>query len=175
MTCITLWHCQSKAWVKGEGNANHRWRGTLSLNNFLFSFFHQQADDEALTRLLQISLFLVASPILVKSMFFFFRSSLTLSIQIFLYLPLLPLNLITSLNSNQLISLALKYWRMTSIVTSSSTIPIAAKWLAFIILKSEPTLALPVKLFYFDWALCWWRGIFQRHKISRLSLRLHTY
>src|SRR6218665_3062179 len=30
---------------------------------------HQRADDEALTRLLQTFLFLVASPILVKSMF----------------------------------------------------------------------------------------------------------
>src|SRR6218665_3224370 len=38
---------------------------------FFFSLFHQRADDEALTRFLQTSLFLVASPILVKSMFFF--------------------------------------------------------------------------------------------------------
>src|SRR6218665_3373605 len=53
------------------------------------SLFHQRADDEALTRLLQTSLFLVASPILAKSMFFMFRSSRTLSIQIFLSLPLL--------------------------------------------------------------------------------------
>src|SRR6218665_57433 len=56
---------------------------------FFFSLFHQRADDEALTRFLQTSLFLVASPILVKSMFFSFRSSLTLSIQVFLSLPLL--------------------------------------------------------------------------------------
>src|SRR6218665_2132407 len=55
---------------------------------FFFSLFHQRADDEALTRFLQTSLFLVASPILVKSMFFSFRSSLTLSIQVFLCLPL---------------------------------------------------------------------------------------
>src|SRR6218665_4037641 len=34
---------------------------------FFFSLFHQRADDEALTRFLQTSLFLVASPILVKS------------------------------------------------------------------------------------------------------------
>src|SRR6218665_1594289 len=54
-----------------------------------FSLFHQRADDEALTRLLQTSLFLVALSILVKSMFFSFTSSLTLSIQIFLCLPLL--------------------------------------------------------------------------------------
>src|SRR6218665_2967464 len=54
-----------------------------------FSLFHQRADDEALTRLLQTSLFLVASPILVKSMFFSFRSSLTLSIQVIICLPLL--------------------------------------------------------------------------------------
>src|SRR6218665_3367349 len=46
-------------------------------------------DDEALTRILQTSLFLVASPILVKSMFLSFRCSLTLSIQVFLCLPLL--------------------------------------------------------------------------------------
>src|SRR6218665_1742093 len=56
---------------------------------FFFSLFHQRADDEALTRFLQTSLLLVASPILVKSMFFSFRSSLTLSIQVFLCLPLL--------------------------------------------------------------------------------------
>src|SRR6218665_79420 len=77
---------------------------------FLFSIMHR-AHDEALTRFLQTSykippdllqdssrpltrflqtsLFLVASPILVKSMFFSFRSSLTLSIQVFLCLPLL--------------------------------------------------------------------------------------
>src|SRR6218665_1116796 len=56
---------------------------------FYFSLFHQRADDEALTRFLQTFLFLVASPILVKSMFLSFRSSLTLSIQVFLCLPLL--------------------------------------------------------------------------------------
>src|SRR6218665_1390901 len=56
---------------------------------FFFSLFHQRADDEALTRFLQTSLFLVASPILVKSMFLSFRSSPTLSIQVFLCLPLL--------------------------------------------------------------------------------------
>src|SRR6218665_3132456 len=56
---------------------------------FFFSLFHQRADDEALTRFLQTSLFLVASPILVKSMFLSFRSSLTLSIQVFLCLSLL--------------------------------------------------------------------------------------
>jgi len=44
---------------------------------------------EALTRLLQTSLFLVASPILVKLMFFYLRSSQIFSIQIFLCLPLL--------------------------------------------------------------------------------------
>src|SRR6218665_973585 len=53
------------------------------------SLFHQRADDEALTRFLQTSLFLFASPILAKSMFFSFRSSLTLSIQEFLCLLLL--------------------------------------------------------------------------------------
>ena len=58
---------------------------------FFFSLFHQRADDEVLTRLLQTSLFLVASPILVESMFFSCMSSLTLSIQIFLCFPLLPL------------------------------------------------------------------------------------
>src|SRR6218665_321889 len=42
-------------------------------NVFFFSLFHQRADDEALTRLLQTSLFLVASPILVKSIFFLFQ------------------------------------------------------------------------------------------------------
>ena len=36
---------------------------------FFVSLFHQRAYDEALTRFLQTSLFLVASPILVKSMF----------------------------------------------------------------------------------------------------------
>src|SRR6218665_2880245 len=56
---------------------------------FFFSLFHQHADDEALTRFLQTSLFLVASPILVKSMLLSFRSSLTLSIQVFICLPLL--------------------------------------------------------------------------------------
>src|SRR6218665_2259078 len=56
---------------------------------FFFSLFHQRADYEALTRFLQTSLLLVASPILVKSMSFSFRSSLTLSIQVFLCLPLL--------------------------------------------------------------------------------------
>src|SRR6218665_1642813 len=61
----------------------------LSNNFFFFSLFHQRADDEALTRFLQTSLFLVASPILVKSMFLSFRSSLTLSIHFFLCLPLL--------------------------------------------------------------------------------------
>src|SRR6218665_292001 len=60
---------------------------------FFFSLFHQRADDEALTRFLQTSLFLVASPILVKSMFLSFRSSLTLSIQVFLCLPLLLVSL----------------------------------------------------------------------------------
>src|SRR6218665_1901098 len=40
---------------------------------FFFSLFHQCADNEALTRLLQTSLFLVASLILVKSMFFSFQ------------------------------------------------------------------------------------------------------
>src|SRR6218665_820876 len=59
------------------------------IKNIFFSLFHQRADDEALTRFLQTSVFLVASPILVKSMFFPFRSSLTLSIQVFLCLPLL--------------------------------------------------------------------------------------
>src|SRR6218665_2462149 len=58
-------------------------------SSFFFSLFHQRADDETLTRFLQTSLFLVASPILVKSMFFSFRSSLTLSIQVFPCLPLL--------------------------------------------------------------------------------------
>ena len=48
--------------------------------SFFFSQFHQRADDEALTRLLKTSLFLVASPILVKSICFSFRSSLNLSI-----------------------------------------------------------------------------------------------
>src|SRR6218665_726043 len=62
---------------------------TQQLFFFFFSLFHQRADDEALTRFLQTSLFLVASPILVKSMFLSFRSSLTLSIQVFLCLPLL--------------------------------------------------------------------------------------
>src|SRR6218665_537247 len=38
---------------------------------FFFSLFHQRADDEALTRFLQTSLFLVASPVLVKSMLCF--------------------------------------------------------------------------------------------------------
>src|SRR6218665_15025 len=47
----------------------------LSIFFFFFSLFHQRADDEVLTRLIQISLFLVASPILVKSIFFSFRSS----------------------------------------------------------------------------------------------------
>src|SRR6218665_3868757 len=56
-----------------------------------FSLHFQRADDEALTRLLQTSPLLVASPILVKSMFFSFRFSLTLSIKIFLCLPLLLL------------------------------------------------------------------------------------
>src|SRR6218665_2716454 len=56
---------------------------------FFFSLFHQRADDEALTRCLQTSLFLVASPILFKSMFLSFRSSRTLSIQVFLCPPLL--------------------------------------------------------------------------------------
>src|SRR6218665_4152308 len=56
---------------------------------FFFSLFHQRADYEALTRFLQTSLFLVASPILFKSMFFFFRSSLTWSIQVLHCLPLL--------------------------------------------------------------------------------------
>src|SRR6218665_1508094 len=60
----------------------------FSTSSLLFSLFHQRADDEALTRFLQTSLFLVASPILVKSMFLSFRSSLTLSIQVFLCLPL---------------------------------------------------------------------------------------
>src|SRR6218665_3679733 len=64
---------------------------------FFFSLFHQRADDEALTRFLQTSLFLVASPILVKSMFLSFRSSLTLSIQVFLCLPLLLVSLCFSL------------------------------------------------------------------------------
>jgi len=49
-----------------------------------FSLFHQRADDEGLTRFLQTSLLLFAAPILVKSMFLSFRSSLTLSIQVFL-------------------------------------------------------------------------------------------
>src|SRR6218665_2249456 len=56
--------------------------------HFFFSLLHQRADDEALTRLLQTSLFLVVSPILVKSMFFSFRFCLSLPIQIFLCLPL---------------------------------------------------------------------------------------
>src|SRR6218665_1190797 len=56
---------------------------------FYFSLFHQRADDEARSRFLQTFLFLVAPPILVKSMFLSFRSSLTLSIQVFLCLPLL--------------------------------------------------------------------------------------
>src|SRR6218665_2710971 len=54
-----------------------------------FSLFHQRADDEALTRLRQIFLFLVASPILVKSLFFSVSSSLTLPIQVLLCPPLL--------------------------------------------------------------------------------------
>ena len=41
---------------------------------FFFTLLHQQADDEAPTRLRQTSMFLVASPILVKSMCFSFRS-----------------------------------------------------------------------------------------------------
>ena len=65
------------------------WLATFFSSSFLSSI-NQPADDEALTRFLQTSLFLVASPILVKSMFFSFRSSLTLSIQVFLCLPLLP-------------------------------------------------------------------------------------
>src|SRR6218665_2638927 len=60
----------------------------LSNNFFFFSLFHQRADDEALTRFLQTPLFLAASPILIKSLFSSFRSSLTLSIQVFLCLPL---------------------------------------------------------------------------------------
>src|SRR6218665_1590547 len=54
---------------------------------FFFLLLYRRADNEALTRLLQTSLFLVAFPILVKSMFFSFRSSLTLSTQTFLCLP----------------------------------------------------------------------------------------
>src|SRR6218665_884231 len=61
----------------------------LSSPSFFFSLFHQRADDEALTRLLQTPLFLVASPILVKSIFLSFRSPMTFSIQVFLCLPLL--------------------------------------------------------------------------------------
>ena len=61
---------------------------------FFLSLLHKRADDEVLTRLLHISLFLFASPILAKSMFFSFRSSLTLSIQIFF--PCLPLLLFPS-------------------------------------------------------------------------------
>src|SRR6218665_618458 len=55
---------------------------------FFFSLFHQRADDEALTSFLQTSLFLVASPIPVTSMFLSFRSSLTLSIQVCFSFPL---------------------------------------------------------------------------------------
>src|SRR6218665_1178619 len=62
---------------------------TAISSSFFSSLFHQRADDDALTRFLQTSQFLVASPILVKSMFLSFRSSLTLSIQVFLCLPLL--------------------------------------------------------------------------------------
>jgi len=59
-------------------------RQSMNVIWFFFSLFHQHADNEALTRLLQTTMFLVASPILVKLMFFSFRSSLTLSIQIWL-------------------------------------------------------------------------------------------
>src|SRR6218665_2521432 len=79
-------------WSRSQGTSEKRGRGIWSnadtcgqeeeevVKNlvFFFSLFHQRADDEALTRFLQTSLFLVASPILVKSMFLSFRSSLTL-------------------------------------------------------------------------------------------------
>src|SRR6218665_543594 len=62
----------------------------LYIHLFCFSLLHHPADDGALTRFLQTSLFLVASPILVKSMHFFsVRTSLTLSIQVILCFPLL--------------------------------------------------------------------------------------
>src|ERR1043165_1402295 len=56
----------------------------------LFFLFHQLlSDDEAFTKLLQTSLFLIISPISAKSVPFSLRSSLMLSIQVFLCLPLL--------------------------------------------------------------------------------------
>src|SRR6218665_1964802 len=67
----------------------------LILILFFFSLLHQRADDEALTRLLQTSLFLVASPILVKSMFFLFRSFLTLYcivLCLYIYIALLAVH-----------------------------------------------------------------------------------
>src|SRR6218665_2551391 len=63
-------------------NLQHGLKVTNQHSIFFFPLIHQRADDEALTKLLQTSLFLVVSPILVKSIFFSFRSSLTLSIQI---------------------------------------------------------------------------------------------
>src|SRR6218665_922159 len=53
------------------------------------SFFADVLYGRPPTRLLQTSMFLVVLEIPVKSMFFSFRSSLTLSIQIFFCLPLL--------------------------------------------------------------------------------------
>jgi len=47
---------------------NYQLKVRCLIMTFFFSIFRQHADDEALTRLLQTSLFLVASPILVKSM-----------------------------------------------------------------------------------------------------------
>src|SRR6218665_510703 len=43
---------------------------SLSFSLLFFSLLYQRADDEALTRLLQIYLFLAASPILVMSIVF---------------------------------------------------------------------------------------------------------
>src|ERR1043165_4282581 len=55
-----------------------------------FLLFHQLlSDDEAFTKLLQTSLFLIVSPISARSVPFSLRSSLMLSILVFLCLPLL--------------------------------------------------------------------------------------
>jgi len=66
---------RSRTYYTNKVVFNSNWVSNMCMLMKIFSLFHQRADNEALTRLLQTSLFLDASPILVKSIFFSFRSS----------------------------------------------------------------------------------------------------
>src|ERR1043165_201087 len=115
----------------------------------LFFLFHQLlSDDEAFTILLQSSLFMTVSPISAKSVPFSLRSSLMLSIQVFLCLPLLlspltcPCNAaFGSLSPPILLTcpnhLSLLFLTFSTIVSSAPSSSLVSSFLIFSLLHQQ--------------------------------------